>query len=348
MRSVTLLLLLQCGALLLPCGGAWAQKKVTPPPSPSPTLASARAAIQALLTERDKAFGARDAAAYLTSCTTDYVHTDTHQDTIPFEKLRTELQKTLTVAKTAEQKTQLDSFKLEDGAALVETYESLKLFTVSHEWLEITTTGYRRCRYRFVSEGGTKWKLARTRVIEEPLTETPRLRESPGLSELEKRVKAPATQAAVQEIFPLLLELAVGEEQKDFRIFGTRLAPDFVFIRLGKDPEERKPFVEKMTLAHQYIHNERVRYYLVGTEQQENGDVVLDVEQALRFTLEIPEEEKEETLIIVNLSLTWTRSSGAWYLKRHEYFTADGFTNNERDDFVQKQKNKKKEPIRVP
>uniref|UniRef100_UPI003753CD10 hypothetical protein n=1 Tax=Armatimonas sp. TaxID=1872638 RepID=UPI003753CD10 len=79
-----------------------------------------------------------------------------------------------------------------------------------------------------------------------------------------------------------------------------------------------------------------------------NGDVVLDVEQALRFTLEIPEEEKEETLIIVNLSLTWTRSSGVWYLKRHEYFTADGFTNNERDDFVQKQKNKKKEPIRVP
>ncbi len=321
--------------LLLLCGSAWAQKK--PAPSPA-SQSSPRAVLDAVLAERDRAFGARDATAYLAVCTADYVHTDSQQDVIPTETLRNVLQKQLTAAKTAEQKTQIDSLKLEAGAATVETYENLRLLTYSHTWLEITGTGYRRCRYRFVQESG-KWRLARTRVIEETLQEKPRLLDPPGLSELEARVKSPEAQAAVRLVFPILEELSGAEERQDFRLFQDHLAPDFAFIRLGKDPEPRQSYLEKMEKGHEFISNERVRYYLVGAELQANGELTLEVEQALRYTLKPPSSPSESHVTIVNLVLTWTRAPGAWCVRRWEHFTVDGFENGERVDFIQKEKN---------
>ncbi len=330
---VILLWFLLCGSL---AESAWAQKKpATPPISP------ARAAIAAVLAERDRAFAARDATAYFALCTADYVHQDALEDTFPLDKLRTELQKQLTAAKTAEQKTQIDSFKLDGTAAVVETYENVKLLSYAHEWLEITGTGYRRCRYRFILDTG-KWRLARTRVLEETLTEKPRLLESPGLTDLEKRVKSPEVQAIVRKIYPLLEELATAEERHDFKIFQQRLAPDFAFIRLGKDPETRQSYIEKETLAHQFISGDQVRYYLMGAELQENGDLTLEVEQATRYTITLPDEVPEKNLIILSLVLTWTKLADSWYIKRWEHFTAEGFENDTRVDFVQKEKNKKK------
>ena len=313
--------------LLLP-SGAWAQPKT---------------AIQAVLSERDRAFGARDATAYLAVCTTDYLHTDTEQNQVPTDKLKAALQKQLTGSKTAEQKTQIDSFKLDSGAALVETYESVKLLSLSHEWLEITTVGYRRCRYRFVSEAG-KWQLSRARVLEETFKDTPRLLDNPGLGELEKRVKSPEARAIVRLIFPALTELGVAEERKDFALFGLHLAPDFTLIRLGKAPESRQSYIEKMTQAHEFISGEQVRYYLKSAELQENGDLLLDLEQSLRYTLKLPDEPLETDLLIANLVLTWTKLGDRWLLKRWENFTADGFENGERMDFIQKEKNIKKSP----
>lgn len=325
--------------LLFLCGSTWAQKKPAAP-APPPASAAARTAILAVLAERDRAFAARDAAAYFAVCTPDYVHTDTLQDVIPTEKVKSALQQELTTAKTAEQKTQLDSFKLESGAALVETYEAIRLQSYSHTWLEITKTGYHRCRYRFVQDGA-KWRLARTRIIEETAQEKPRLLEAVGLSELETRVKSPEAQTVVKLVFPFLEELASAEERQDFKLFQDRLAPEFNLIRLGKAPEERQSYLEKMAKGHEFISNERVRYYLMGAELQENGDLILDLEQALRYTVKLPDEPAEEHLTIVNLVLTWTKAPGIWCIKRWEHFTVDGFENGERVDFVQKEKNPK-------
>ena len=316
--------------------GAWAQKKPTTLP-----VSPAKLAITAILAERDRAFSARDATAYFALCTSDYVHQDTLEDTIPLEKLRSELQKQLTAAKTAEQKTQIDSFKLDGSAAVVETYENVKLLSYAHEWLEITSTGYRRCRYRFVPEGKT-WHLARARVLEETRKDKPRLLENPGITELERRVKSPEAQAIVRKIFPLLSELALAEEQKDFRLFQSHLAPNFALIRLGKDPETRQSYTEKMTLAHEFISGEQIRYYLSGAELQENGELTLEIEQTMHYTLKLPDEPAEENLIITNLVLSWVKIGEVWYLKRWENFTAEGFENGERVDFIQKEKNKKK------
>jgi ketosteroid isomerase-like protein len=311
--------------LLLP-SGAWAQPKT---------------AIQAVLMERDLAFGARDATAYLAACATDYVHTDTEQNQVPTDKLKTALQKLLTSAKTAEQKTQIDSFKFEPGVALVETYERVKLLSLSHEWLEITTEGYRRCRYRFVSVGG-KWQLSRTRVLEETLKDTPRLLDNPGLGELEKRVPAPEARSIVRLLFPTLTELGQAEERKDFALYASYLAPDFAFIRLGKDPETRQSHTEKMARAYEYMSGVQVRYYLKGAELQENGELLLDVEESTRYNLKLPDEPLEKNLIIINTTLTWTKLGERWLLKRWESFTADGYENEERVDFIQKEKNIKK------
>ncbi|MBB6050573.1 hypothetical protein [Armatimonas rosea] len=324
--------------LLFLSSSAWAQKKPAPPPSSAST--AARTAILAVLAERDRAFGARDTTAYLAVCTPDYVHTDTLQDVVPTETLKAALQKQLSAAKTAEQKTQLDSLKLESGAALVETYETLRLVTIAHEWLEITGVGYRRCRYRFVQDS-KGWRLARARVIEESLTEKPRLLAPPGLSELERRVKAPAAQEIVKRLFPTLEELAAAEERKDFRLFQDHLAPEFAFIRLGKDPESRQTYLEKMSQGHEYVSNEQVRYYLTGAELQESGELVLEVEQSLRFTLKLPDEPAEDHLTIASLVLTWTKAPGLWCLRRWESFTVEGFENGERVDYVQKEKTPK-------
>jgi hypothetical protein len=325
--------------LLFLSNSAWAQKKPVPPP-PSSASTAARTAILAVLAERDRAFGARDATAYLAACTPDYVHTNTLQDVVPTETLKTTLQKQLSAAKTTEQKTQLDSLKLESGAALVETYETVRLLTVVHEWLEITGVGYRRCRYRFVQDSGG-WHLARARVIEESLTEKPRLLPTPSLSELERRVKAPAAQDVVKLLFPTLEELAAAEEHKDFRLFQGHLAPEFAFIRLGKDPESRQTYLEKMSKGHEFVSNEQVRYYLTGAELQENGELVLEVEQSLRFTLKLPDEPAEDHLTIASLVLTWTKAPGLWCLRRWESFTVEGFENGERVDYVQKEKTPK-------
>lgn len=330
--------------LLFLSGGAWAQKKsagVQKKSAPPASSAPARAAIQALLAERDRAFGARDAAAYLAPCTLDYVHTDTLQDTIAKDRLQQSLQEQLQAAKTATQQTQIDKFQLESGAALVETYETVRLLSYSHTWLEITGTGYRRCRYRFVHVGGT-WRLARTRVLEEVLNEKPRLLDPPGLSELESRVKSPEARAIVRTVFPLLDELALAEQQKDFRRFQDHLAPDFVFIRLGKEPESRESYLEKLALSHAFISGEQVRYYLVGAELQESGELQLEVEQTLRYTIKPPEGAEESHLTILNLVLTWTKAPGIWNIRRWEHFTVDGFEDGERVDFVQKRKNSPK------
>lgn len=320
------------GALLFPpC--AWAQKSDT----------QAKAAISAVLAERDRAFQAKRADAYFACCTPDYAHLDPQEDPIALKLLQANLQKQLTGAKTAEQTTSIDTFRLEGDAAVVETYEKIKLVTLLHEWLEVTTSGYKRCRYRFVLQEGS-WHLGRTRVREETLEDTPRLLEPSaplGLGELDTRVKDPAAREATRAVFPLLRDLTSAEEQKDFRTFLALLAPDFSWIRLGKDPEDRTFYANKMALAHEFIQNERVRYYLVDAKLKENGDLLLDVQQGMRFTLKLPEKDPVENVMIVNLQLVWTHSPGSWLLRRHETFTIEGFENNKRVDFIQKEKSGK-------